>query len=114
MGRSSTRNFSLNIPKNGNLIVKTAKACEGTFETMIYNNLLMKNPVNTEILLNLSGINQSKIAVNIFDLNGKSVFNSTLIKQGNTLKIPFEAYTSGIYILKLGINNINPIKILKQ
>ena len=50
----------------------------------------------------------------MFDISGKVVFNKNVELQNNDLQIPFEGYASGVYILKLDVENAKPLKIIKQ
>ncbi|MHB0754328.1 reprolysin-like metallopeptidase [Polaribacter sp. M15] len=125
IGLSSSKNFDLNINESGILTVKTAIACEGVFEKNI-NDLLssnnstpqvivIKNPVKDFIELRLSSnINNPNIETNIFDITGKLIYHQNHKTTSDIIKIPFNTFAKGIYILKLSLKDAKPIKILKQ
>ncbi|MGG6229660.1 thrombospondin type 3 repeat-containing protein [Tenacibaculum sp. SDUM215027] len=110
----NTSTFNIDVQKSGVLEVKTAKACEGKFETIIDNIFLKKNPVSDTIDLLLPSNAASKINVKVYDITGKLILKENIEKQGNELSIPFNNFKSGIYILKVGIDNTNTFKVLKQ
>lgn len=115
VGTFNSKIFDVQVAERGILEVKTAKACEGAFKTVIDGIFLKKNPISTKIeLLIPSNFNRDQVETMIYDLSGKVIFNQAVRVSGNTLDIPFENYNSGIYILKLGVENSEPIKILKQ
>ncbi len=112
---SNTKNFDLELQESGKLEVKTAKSCEGTFTSRINGVFLMQNPVSEYIHLNLPlGLEKSYIDVTIFDVNGKLIVKQSVKNEDNNLQIPFENFKYGVYILNLGIENVKPIKFLKQ
>lgn len=111
---TSEKTFEITPKEGGKLEIKTAKECEGVYKTTLENVLLLKNPVvnSIDILLPL-GTEKDALEAIIFDINGKLVFKRIVNIQDNTMSIPFENYTKGIYILKLPIDS-KPIKIIKQ
>ncbi len=112
---SNIKNFDLELQESGKLEVKTAKSCEGTFTSSVNGVFLMQNPVSEYIHLNLPlGVEKSYIDVTIFDVNGKLIVKQSVKNEDNNLQIPFENFKYGVYILNLGIENVKPIKFLKQ
>lgn len=115
VGVSNESVFDMEIKGSGKLEVKTDKECEGLFRTSIGGFIVKKNPVSESIDLLLPiGIEQSLIQATIFDINGKMIFNQSIEKQDNSLIIPFKEFSTGIYVLKLSLENAKPIKILKR
>ncbi|WP_397447391.1 reprolysin-like metallopeptidase [Polaribacter sp. R77954] len=125
IGVSSSENFDLNINESGILTVKTAIACEGVFEKNIDDLLstnnstpqitVIKNPVQDFIELRLSSnINNQNFKTTIFDITGKLIYNQNFNTTSDIIKIPFNNFAKGIYILKLSLKDAKPIKILKQ
>ena len=125
IGISSNENFELNINGTGILKVKTAKDCEGFFEKNINDLLsinsvtpkfaLVNNPVKEFIKIQLlSNLNNENIKASIFDITGKLIYQQNSTVLADQIKIPFNHFSKGVYILKLSIQNSNPIKILKQ
>ena len=122
---SNNKNFDLNIEGSGVLLVKTAIDCEGVYEKNT-NDLLsinsqtksftvVENPVKEFIELNLSSnLKDDIIRIAIFDITGKLIHHQSSKVTSNELRIPFNNFAKGIYILKLSIENAKPIKILKQ
>jgi hypothetical protein len=112
---SDAKEFELEMFGNGKLEVKTAKDCEGVYNTGIGEVTLKQNPVSDSIDLLLPiGIRQPNVHAIIFDLNGKIIFSQRIKREENILSIPFKDYALGIYILKLSIENAKPIKVVKQ
>ena len=112
---SDHKEFELEISGNGKLEVKTAKDCEGFYKTSIGEILLKQNPISESIDLILPlFVSESDIGAVIFDIQGKMIYNQTLKKEGSNLSIPFKDFVTGVYILKLSIENSKPIKILKK
>jgi hypothetical protein len=110
---STEKSFELELDQGGILKVKSAKDCEGVFKTTIGSVLLLQNPVADaiELLLPL-GIEETKIEIIIFDINGKLVLKKMVNIEDNSMSIPFQNFEKGIYILKLPITS-KAIKILK-
>jgi Fibronectin type III domain. len=48
---TTQRNFNLDVQKSGQLLVKTAKACEGEFATQLNDVQLLQNPIQGNIML---------------------------------------------------------------
>ncbi|PQJ79371.1 reprolysin-like metallopeptidase [Polaribacter porphyrae] len=115
VGVSSNKIFDLNIKGSGKLQVKTAKDCEGIFQKNIGSIVLRQNPVRdfAEILLPISTV-EKNINVLVFDMNGKMILNQNIRRESDNLLIPFKNIAKGVYILKLSLENTNPIKIIKQ
>ncbi len=110
----NSNNFSLEILESGRLEIQSAKECEGTYRLAIDNVFLMKNPVDNVVELQLPiNIQEPLVEVFVFDITGKQLTKRRIPKQNNSLKIPFEQYSSGVYMIKLG-SNANPIKVIKQ
>ncbi|WP_435253962.1 thrombospondin type 3 repeat-containing protein [Tenacibaculum sp. A30] len=106
--------FDVNTSEGGVLEVKTAKACEGKFNVVINNIFLKKNPVTETIDLMLPDNAPSSIEAKVYNIKGKLILEGRFEKQGNELSIPFNGFNSGTYILKVGNDNTNTFKVLKQ
>ncbi|CAL2102295.1 conserved protein of unknown function [Tenacibaculum sp. 190130A14a] len=115
VGTFNSKTFNVQVEEKGVLEVKTAKACEGSFRMVIDGIFLKQNPISTKIeVLMPNNLNRDQVETMVYDLTGKVIFNQKVRVSGNTLTVPFENYNSGIYILKLGVENSEPIKILKR
>ncbi|WGH74680.1 thrombospondin type 3 repeat-containing protein [Tenacibaculum tangerinum] len=108
-----TSTFDINVQGGGILEVKTAKECEGKFETIIDNIFLKKNPVSESIDLLVPNDTTLSIEITVYDVTGKMVIKDKMNTQGNELSIPFSQFKSGIYILKLGTEETTTFKIIK-
>jgi len=112
---TSEKIFDLEINETGKLEVKTAKDCEGLFQKSIGDIILKQNPVKDFIELQLPiGTSDSSIETTVFDINGKLIFRKEFTPENDVLRIPFQEYANGLYILKLSVANSTPIKILKR
>ncbi|WP_299012708.1 reprolysin-like metallopeptidase [uncultured Polaribacter sp.] len=111
---TSEKTFEFTPRVGGKLEVKSAKACEGSFKTSIETVVLLKNPVvnSIDLLLPLE-LDNNRVKATIFDVKGKLILNRWISTNNNTMSIPFQDFSKGLYILKLSIAN-NPIKIIKQ
>lgn len=114
IGVSSSKNFDFEIEGSGKLKVKTAKECEGFYQKNIGDIFLKQNPITNLIEVTIPFETARFIKATVFDISGKVVFNKNVELQNNDLQIPFEGYASGVYILKLDVENAKPLKIIKQ
>tara|TARA_R110002050_G_scaffold108757_3_gene219616 strand:- start:37668 stop:41672 length:4005 start_codon:yes stop_codon:yes gene_type:complete len=116
---TSEKSFEIETPISGTLEISSAKACEGTFKTMINKESFEKvaaspNPVVNLLKVTLPFSNDKQIPVQIYNIGGKLVFNQILNKgQSNFIEIPFEKFDSGIYFVKVNIEKPKVFKIIK-
>lgn len=109
------KEFEVSLKGGDKLEVKSSKECEGTFRMSLDSILLLQNPITEKINLLLPfDILDNRIEVKVFSANGKLVYKKFIARQDNNLAIPFKNYASGIYILKLSLENTKPLKIIKQ
>ncbi|MGB1210242.1 MAG: thrombospondin type 3 repeat-containing protein [Lacinutrix venerupis] len=111
--------FDIEVLGTGDLEIKTAKACEGTFKTKIEHVLdivASPNPVINDLKITLPNtINQSEINVQVFNVNGKLVLNNSYkINKSNFIEIPFANLNSGMYFINLNLETKEVIKIIKK
>lgn len=83
----------------------TASIEEKTFDFSVF-----PNPANDLLIIQVNGLNETDLNVELFDLSGKKVANSKIL-QGSTISY-FDVSTlySGIYFLKIG-NNMVEVKV---
>ena len=109
------KEFEVSLKGGGKVEVKSSKECEGAFRMSLDNVLLLQNPVSEKIDLLLPfDILETTIEVTVFSANGKLIYKSFIVRKDNSLTIPFKNYASGVYILKLSLENSKSLKIIKQ
>lgn len=84
-------------------------------ESNEFNCLVYPNPTNDFINIEITGANNIEIIVDIFDLNGKKIYNKTL--ENNKGTIDLSNYAAAHYILKLQDRSgkiFGTYKIIKQ
>ncbi|QXP61009.1 thrombospondin type 3 repeat-containing protein [Olleya sp. HaHaR_3_96] len=116
---TSTPNFELELIGSGELEIKTAKACEGTFKTAIentFNIIASPNPVINNLKITLpNSVIQSEIGVHVFDVNGRLVIDKNYVRGGaNFIEVPFSNLNKGIYFIKLDVDTSEVFKIIKK
>jgi len=116
---TSDQNFELDLEGSGELEIKTAEACEGTFKTSIENSLSIiasPNPVINDLKISFPNtITQSEVIVQVYDVTGKMVVNKNYVKgNSNFIKVPFANLNPGIYFIKLNVDSPEVIKIIKK
>lgn len=116
---TSDQNFELDLVGSGELEIKTAEACEGTFKTSIENTLSIiasPNPVINDLKITLpNAVTQPEIIVQVYDVTGKMVVNKNYVKgNSNFIKVPFANLNPGIYFIKLNVDSPEVIKIIKK
>jgi hypothetical protein len=108
--------FDVQTIGSGLLEVKSSKVCEGTLKKIISNSTIISaspNPVVNNLTVTLPNIEKENIPVQIFNVQGKSVFNSVITKNSGKINIPFESLNSGVYFVKLELDTPKTFKIIK-
>ncbi len=116
---TSETNFDLDLVGNGELEIKTAKACEGTFRKTIQNAISLKaspNPVIDNLKITIpSSDSKSTIGIQIYDVTGKLILNNNYQKtSANYIQVPFANLNSGIYFIKVDLDTPEVLKIIKK
>ncbi|RAJ15034.1 thrombospondin type 3 repeat-containing protein [Olleya aquimaris] len=116
---TSTPIFDIQLEGSGELEIKTSKACEGTFRTTIINQLdivASPNPVDDMLKISLpTSVNQDQIEVQVFDVNGKLVFNKNVTNfNSNVIELPFSNLNKGLYFVRLNVDGPKVLKIIKK
>lgn len=115
---SSMDLITLPLDRVNNKLVVTSKECQGTYtETIILEDSLIAfpNPFNNQLNLDVSDIPEESIEINIFDVNGKLVFNDKFIVSENIKPINTSSYKSGYYFVQLSIGQLKKvIKVFKS
>lgn len=63
------------------------------------------NPVKTDLYISLQDNSARKIQVDIYNLNGKMIYNEQLYSQKSVINLANQNISSGIYLLKLHVFN---------
>ncbi|QCE40806.1 thrombospondin type 3 repeat-containing protein [Psychroserpens sp. NJDZ02] len=116
---TSIPNFELELIGSGELEIKTAKACEGTYKTSIentFNIIASPNPVINNLKITLpNSVTQSEVGVHVFDVNGRLVIDKNYARGGvNFIEVPFSNLNKGIYFIKLDVETSEVFKIIKK
>ena len=104
-------------PGANQLKVFTNLPCQGSFEESIFVSntpIIYPNPVNEK--LNVF-INQEleNVDVQLFDINGRLIYQESENLEGTTFEVGFDTFPSGIYFLRVsGINFKEDFKVLKK
>jgi len=110
----------LNISvQNGDLLeIKTSVACEGKIrERVSLSNELMAypNPTSNFVELFIPNTFQKKyVMIQMVDNGGKSVVNRELKIIDNSIIIPMENLSEGLYIINVQLETLQTIKIIKK
>lgn len=116
---TSSASFDLQFEGNGELEVKTSKACEGTFKraiTNIINLTASPNPVIDNLTITLpTSITQEEILLQVYDVNGR-VLSNQKFRRGNStyITVPFNNFDAGIYFVKMNLEKSKMLKIIKK
>jgi endonuclease/exonuclease/phosphatase family metal-dependent hydrolase len=85
-------------------------------EGLVENEIsIFPNPTSNILFIKSMHVNEEKVFVNIFNLNGQEVFSNTMAAQEN-MQINVSDLYSGIYIIKIASENgdIQSFKFVKQ
>ncbi|REE80763.1 putative secreted protein (Por secretion system target) [Lutibacter oceani] len=114
--KTSSSIININV-KNGDLIqVKTAKECEGVFSKTI--NLFSDitaypNPTTGNFEISFP-IKQEQVNVALYTLQSQLISTKTYQVINGKVQISLEGKPSGIYIVKIGLENPKIFKIIKH
>ena len=82
-------------------------------KTQLNNLVVYPNPTKDELHIERNENFSDMLIINIFDINGKTVFKSTISKEES--KINIHSLPNGVYFLKVSSKeNSNSIKIIKK
>ena len=112
--------FEVETMGSGLLEIKSGKACEGIMSramegSNILNFVASPNPVIDVLKITLPEISQNAVYTEIFDINGKLIYKSEIqVYNSKSINIPFSSFSSGLYFVKLSLNEPKTIKIIKK
>lgn len=78
---------------------------------MTSNVILYPNPTSGDAILSIEALNQSDVAVEIYDIAGKVVYSITSLKVLGTsiIELPASQLNNGIYLVRYSVNNHSDI-----
>jgi subtilisin-like proprotein convertase family protein len=104
-------------PGNNTLKVFTNLPCQGSFEESLFvatSPLIYPNPVQEKLTVFLNQEIES-ISMQLFNANGRLIYDKAERVQGRSLEMDFNAFPVGIYFLRIMGENLNEeFKILKR
>ncbi len=105
----------LTIGEN-NIVVKTDKDCQGTYETSYFSGgdaLVYPNPFNNYVDVFLGDLSGKAAAIEMYSIFGTLVYNN--VSTSSNLNIDTTSLSKGVYLLKIATNeNIRTFKIIKK
>ncbi|UFH46916.1 T9SS type A sorting domain-containing protein [Flavobacterium galactosidilyticum] len=109
--------FSLNVQKGDLLEVKTAKLCEGTFSKVIDKTddlaLLFPNPTSNHFEIAVV-TSKSEIPIEIYNTAGALISNKKYAVLNNKVQLNIESLAVGVYLVKLGLESITTVSVIKK
>lgn len=94
--------MTLELEKGSNLIeIKTDKECQGTFKKNVIGNGIIVYPLPAGDYINIAGVTEGKISINIRNINGRTVFMSSVNNVNNQYQIPLHNLSTGMYLLSI-------------
>ncbi|WP_442794583.1 rhamnogalacturonan lyase family protein [Pelobium manganitolerans] len=103
---------------NNKLSVTTDKDCQGIFEQTVFVSETIKvspNPVKDRLTIDVSAHKVGVASIKLFDISGRTVFESKQDFNAGVATINVEALPAGLYNLQLSSAEINTnVKIVKQ
>ncbi len=96
------KEVTLELEKGSNLIeIKTDKECQGTFKKNVIGDGIIVYPLPAGDYINIAGVTEGKISINIRNINGRTVFMSSVNNVNNEHQIPLHNLSTGIYLLSI-------------
>ena len=117
---TSQNEFEITTVGNGLIEISSSLECEGKLSREISNDLPLEftfgpNPVENSLRINIPNASEESINVRVFDVHGKQVANQNiLVLNKSYLSVPFNTFSSGLYFVKVDIENAETIKIIKK
>ena len=116
---TSQSEFEVTTTGSGILEVSSSVACEGKLSREISNLLPIEftfgpNPVTDNLRIKIPNAPET-VGVNVYDVNGRIVFNKVLSVQNSSfVDVPFTTLSQGLYFVRVDVENSKMIKIIKN
>lgn len=117
---TSQTSFDVDTFGGGLLEITSAVACEGKLSREVEDFIPLElsygpNPVINNLRINIPNAPENGVAVQIYDVHGKRVVNQNLaIKSGSYIDVSFANLRQGIYFVRLDLEKVEMIKIIKK
>ncbi|RNC88208.1 MAG: T9SS C-terminal target domain-containing protein [Winogradskyella sp.] len=117
---TSQTNFNIDTSGGGLLEVSSSVECEGKISRVIEDTLSIAltygpNPVTDNLQINIPNLPENGVNVQVFDIHGRLVINQNMLSvNGSFINVPFTNLTQGTYFVRLDIENVEIIKIVKR
>ena len=117
---TSEASFRVDTSTGGLLEITSAVACEGKLSRTIDVTRPIElsfgpNPVINNLIINIPNASEEGIDVQVYDLQGKVVFNKNMRMQNQSqIIVPFANITNGVYFVRLNLETPEVIRIIKK
>ena len=110
--------FQVDIKNGGLLEVKTSKLCEGVFSQyfpIIFESIsAFPNPSNGVFEISVPSMLLNQVVVEVYSLDSKLIFSKMCPIENSKIKLNLEGHVNGVYFVKMYLDKMYNIKIIKQ
>ncbi len=114
---TSETSFELTVDESGLLEVETSRLCEGTFSISLEGGfdeiIATPNPVINELTIRMPTNGLGAVPVSVFNVSGQMIYSRATEINNSSVQVPFGNLPSGIYFVRLDIENPIVLKIVK-
>lgn len=114
--QTRSTSFSLLVKHGDNIVVKTNKDCEGSFNKNINltnSFILYPNPTTSLVEINLPILSINQFKIDVFNAHSQLMFTSFHSNNGKAT-LDLKNMPSGVYFAKINLNEPVILKIVKQ
>ncbi|MBT8304079.1 MAG: thrombospondin type 3 repeat-containing protein, partial [Bacteroidia bacterium] len=117
---SSESSFEVETSGPGLLEVRSAKACEGIMSRFVEGSNYLRltaspNPVINDLKISFPSIEYREVPVQIYDVTGKIVMSGNVeVQNSNYITLPFQSFKNGLYFIRVDLNKLEVLKIIKK